>query len=163
MTLATATLAVLRPDETRIPMPELLGRLRPDFPDLRAEALGLALTAAGWKPAQWRTPSGRVRGYCPPSFRPVEQDRPAMPENPAADARDGAERHDDAAETPLPSSAVRIAVRGVGPGPHPVPPGVPCSVCGGTRWWRSRGRGDGWRCFCQGRPMPSETIIVREI
>lgn len=75
--LAAAALAALLPGEVRVATPDLLARLRPSFPALRAEALGKTLASAGWRPAQWRAGGGRVRGYLPPADRSVVASRAA--------------------------------------------------------------------------------------
>ncbi|MGH7056419.1 MAG: hypothetical protein ACREFZ_00865 [Acetobacteraceae bacterium] len=58
-----AALAAIRPGEARIATPELLKRLKPAYPGLRAALLGTALRQAGWRYGQWRTAAGRVRGF----------------------------------------------------------------------------------------------------
>ncbi|HTU54973.1 MAG TPA: hypothetical protein VMF62_13480 [Acetobacteraceae bacterium] len=89
--IAAAAAGGLHPGETRIATAELLERLRPAFPDLRAEALGRALTAAGWRAGQWWAPGTkqRVRGYRPPEAGPAEivtdvpiENGPAPPQAP---------------------------------------------------------------------------------
>lgn len=96
-TIADAALAVLD-GAPRIATPELLDRLKAQFPDLRSEALGKALTDAGWAARQWRLPNGsRTRGYAPPAARslaPAEiaEIAPPRPQPQAPAGVDGVER-----------------------------------------------------------------------
>jgi hypothetical protein len=81
--LVEAARAALRPSEPKIPSAELVERLKPEFPDINEDRLGRALVGAGWTRRQWRTSSGRVRGYAPPLFREVPEIAAAPPEAPA--------------------------------------------------------------------------------